>query len=264
MVARVDADIILDDADMAKPGALFKVERDFQLNEQQYKMLGDSRMGIERASGITPSFQGQEGTATSGVQENAQIEQTTQALADLMDNFRYGRTMVGELLVSMLIEDLGTRQEEVVISARPPRKERRVVLNQPAGRRGDGHALPDNDVQRIRLKVALEDVPTTSSFRAQQLAAMSEAFKAMPQQIQVDRAAAPAGPHGRAEQGRNGRGHPAGSRGGPDHRGAGQAAHPAGAQERAVRPEEPRARLQVRPGARPPGARAAAATSWPP
>jgi hypothetical protein len=185
MIARVDADIILDDAHMSKPGALFKVERDFQLNEQQYKMLGDSRMGIVRASGITPSFQGQEGTATSGVQENAQIEQTTQALADLMDNFRYGRTMVGEQLVSMLIEDLGTRQEEVVISARPPRKERRVVLNQPAVDEATGIPYRNNDVQRIRLKVALEDVPTTSSFRAQQLAAMSEAYKAMPPNIQL-------------------------------------------------------------------------------
>jgi hypothetical protein len=41
-----------------------------------------------------------------------------------------------------------------------------------------------NDVQRIKLKVALEDVPTTSSFRAQQLSVMGEAVKSMPANMQ--------------------------------------------------------------------------------
>jgi hypothetical protein len=37
----------------------------------------------------------------------------------------------------------------------------------------------------VRLKVAMNDVPSTPSFRGQQLAAMSEAFKSMPQEFQV-------------------------------------------------------------------------------
>ena len=183
-IARVDADIILNAEHMAQPGALFKVERDFQLNEQQYKMLMDSRDGISRASGITAGFAGQKGTATSGVQESTQIEQATQQLAALMDNFKFGRTAVGERLMSMIIEDIGTEPQEVTIRGNAVSPDKIVMLNQPS-QDESGLKLLDNDVSRTRLKVALNDVPSTPSFRTQQLSAMSEAFKSMPQEYQV-------------------------------------------------------------------------------
>ena len=185
MVARPDADIILDAEHMKHPGARFDVKRDWQLNEQQYKMLGDSRMGIQRASGITAGFQGQQGSARSGVQESTQIEQTTQQLADMMDNFKFGRTKVGELLLSMIIEDSIGKQEEVLVRGNAIRQDTTIVLNVPAVDPDTGIPYRDNDVERIRLKVALDDVPSTPSFRAQQLQAMSEAFKAMPPEYQA-------------------------------------------------------------------------------
>jgi hypothetical protein len=186
MIARPDADIILSDVHMAKQGAMFKVERDFQLSEQQYKMLVDSRLGIERALGISASFQGQRGTATSGVQESTQVEQSTQMLATVMDNFKFGRTKVGELLLSMIIEDLIGKEETVVIKGTTGlRDDRAVKLNVPMMDEDTGVEYRSNDVERIRLKVAMNDVPSTPSFRTQQLAAMSEAFKSMPQEFQV-------------------------------------------------------------------------------
>ena len=184
MVGRVDADIILNADEMARPGATFKVTRDFQLNEQQYKMLQDSRMGIERASGIPAGFMGQKGTATSGLQEQTQIEQATQTLASLMDNFKEARSKVGELLLSLIIEDMQD-EESVIIPGDAINEPRTVVINQPSIDAATGMEYRTNDVQRIRLKVALEDVPASSSFRAQQLQAMSEAFKSMPQNLQV-------------------------------------------------------------------------------
>ena len=42
----------------------------------------------------------------------------------------------------------------------------------------------NNDVSRTRMKVSLSDVPSSPSFRAQQLAAMSEAFKSAPPEYQ--------------------------------------------------------------------------------
>ena len=183
-VARVDADIVLDADEMARPGARFEVKRDFQLNEQQYKMLQDSRLGIERASGISAGFMGQKGTATSGLQEQTQIEQATQTLAALMDNFKQARTKVGELLLSLIIEDMQD-EEEMVIPGNAIKEDRYITLNSPAFDPVAGIHYRTNDVQRTRLKVALEDVPASSSFRAQQLNAMSEAFKSMPQNMQV-------------------------------------------------------------------------------
>ena len=62
----------------------------------------------------------------------------------------------------------------------PPRT---VVLNE-AVQDESGLQYLSNDVQRTRLKVALSDVPSSSSFRAQQLSALSEAVKALPAQMQ--------------------------------------------------------------------------------
>lgn len=183
--SRVDADIILSQEHMSKAGAVFKVERDFQLTEQQYKMLNDSRTGIDRASGISPGFKGQTGSATSGVQESTQIEQATQALSTLMDNFKFARTKVGELLLSLIIEDMIGEEQTVVIKGNALRPDREVRLNVPMVDPQTGQKYLDNDIERIRLKVAMNDVPSTPSFRTQQLAAMSEAFKSMPQEYQV-------------------------------------------------------------------------------
>jgi hypothetical protein len=186
MIARPDADIVLDDTVMAKNGAMFKVERDFQLSEQQYKMLVDSRTAIERVMGAPSSFQGQNSTATSGVQESTQIEQATQTLATIMDNFRFGRTKVGELLLSLVIEDMIGKPETVIVKGTTGlRPDRPVQVNVPTTDEDTGVQYLTNDVERIRLKVAMNDVPSTPSFRTQQLNAMSEAFKSMPQEFQV-------------------------------------------------------------------------------
>lgn len=183
-ISRVDADIVLDAAHMSQAGAIFKVERDFELNDQHSKMLIDSRAGIYRASGITPGFAGQQGTATSGLQESTQIEQATQSLADLMDNFKFGRTKVGELLLSLIVEDMIGSPQEVLIRGNAVKEDRVVMLNQPTADE-DGTEYLTNDISRTVLKVAMNEVPSTASFRSQQLSAMSEAFKSMPQELQI-------------------------------------------------------------------------------
>lgn len=184
MVARPDADIILNAEEMSKPGATFKVERDFELNEQQYKMLTDARAAIQRVSGITQGFMGQQGTARSGVQEATQVEQSIQALADINDNFEYARSQVGELLVALIVEDTIGQRETLTIPGHGLKEDRVIELNVPAQDPETGTEYLTNDVSRTLTQVALDDVPSTPTFRAQQLAAMSEAFKAMPQKFQ--------------------------------------------------------------------------------
>lgn len=184
-VARVDADIILDPQAMSQPGARFEVKRDFQLNNQHFQMMQDSRQSIQRVSAATAGFMGQKGNATSGLQEQTQVEQSNQSLGRMMDNFRAARSMVGELLMSMIVDDIGNKQEEVIIEGDAVREERRVTLNKPEVDPDDGYPYLSNDLLRTRLKVALEDVPSTASYRGQQLNAMSEAVKSLPQQYQA-------------------------------------------------------------------------------
>lgn len=184
MASRVDADFVLDADHMAQPGAKFERKRDFQLNGQQFQLMQDSRAAAAGVSGVTPSFQGQNGTATSGVQEQTQVEQSQVSLADLMDNFKEARAMVGEMLMALIIEDIGKEETVVVIEGDVLNPPRTVVLNKPEVDAHTGIVLLSNDVQRTRLKVALEDVPSSSSFRAQQLNALSESVKAAPPEIQ--------------------------------------------------------------------------------
>lgn len=179
-IARPDADIVLDAAHMQQPGARFEIKRDYQLTDQHYQMLNDNRASIERVSNITAGFTGKSGTATSGLQEQTQVEQSNQSLASIMDNFREARSQVGELLMSMIIRDIGEKQTEVVIEGDAITADRTVTLNAPEVDPATGTHYLSNDINRTRLMVSLEDVPSTNSYRAQQLQALTEAIKPLP------------------------------------------------------------------------------------
>ena len=183
--ARPDADIVLDAKHMREGGARFEIIRDYTLTDQHYQMLRDNRESINRTSGITPSFQGGQGNAQSGYQEQLQVEQSNQSLADMMDNFREARKHVGELLLSIIIEDLGDEPQTVVITGDAVTEDRTVVINAPERDPETGQTYLSNDVSKTRLMVALEEVPSTNSYRGQQLNAFSEAVKSLPAEYQV-------------------------------------------------------------------------------
>lgn len=166
IIGRLDADIVLDPAHMAQQGARFEVERDFQMNAQQLEMLANSRQAIERVNpAAAAAFSGRRGTATSGVQEDTQVAQAKQSLAHMMGNFKRGRTQVGELLMSMLVQDMGTEEQTIIIEGDAVREDRSVTINKPETDPATGLPYLSNDLQRTRLMVSLEDVPSTPSFR---------------------------------------------------------------------------------------------------
>lgn len=183
-VARPDADIVLNANHMAKNGARFEVKRDFELSQQHFQLINDNRAAIERVSNITSGFQGKKGNATSGKQEQLQIEQSNQTLMKIMDNFREARTLIGEMLLSMIVEDMGTREQTVIIEGDAIREDRTVVINKPEVDEL-GYPYVSNDLQRIRLKVVLDDVPSSTTFREQQLNALSEITKSLSAEIQT-------------------------------------------------------------------------------
>ena len=184
-IARPDADIVLNAEHMAKPGARFEVHRDVKLSDQQFQLMQDARTAIERVSSITSGFQGKRGTATSGIQEQTQVEQSNQSLGSVMDNFRTARTTIGEMLMSMIIEDIGDSEHEVIIEGDAINDDRVVTLNKREMDPVTNTPRVSNDLLRTRMLVALEDVPSTNSFRGQQLNALSEAIKSLPPQYQA-------------------------------------------------------------------------------
>lgn len=184
MVGRSDADIELNAEHMSKPGAMFKIERDFQLNSQQMQLLDNARAAITRVGPASNGFQGKAGSATSGVQEQTQVDQSNQSLGHMMDMRDAGRKQVGELLISMIVEDIGGSEHVIVIEGDGVKEDQTVILNKPEQDEG-GNTYLSNDLQRTRLKVGLEEVPSTTTFRGQQLNAMSEAVKSLPDQYKA-------------------------------------------------------------------------------
>lgn len=183
MAARANADIVLDAEHMAQPGSTFERNRDFQLTDQHFNLMNDSRAAIGRM-GVSTAFQGQQGSATSGIQEATQVEQSQISLSDLMDSFKDSRTLVGELIIALVIEDLGEEEQTIVIEGDVINPPRTVVLNKPELDPLTGMKYLSNDIQRTRMRVSLEDVPSSSSFRAQQLGALSESIKSAPPELQ--------------------------------------------------------------------------------
>lgn len=184
-VGRLDADIVLDAAHMAQPGARFTVERDYQMNQQQLDMLANARQAIERVNpAAAGAFSGRRGTATSGIQEQTQVEQANQSLAHMMGNFKRGRTLVGEMLMAMIVQDMGKEESTVVIEGDAITPERTIIINRQETDAA-GYPYLSNDLQRTRLMVGLEDVPSSPTYRGQQLNVLSEVVKSMPPQFQA-------------------------------------------------------------------------------
>lgn len=178
-LARPDAVVLLDPA---KPTAKFDVHQDFQLNTQQYQRRMQAANDIQNAGGVFKSMMGQESSADSGVAINALIEQGSVTLAKINDGYRFARRQVGEMLFSLVREDLIGQQTTVHV--RPTygasRKRQPVVLNQPNAAGGI-----DNNVALVNAKVVLSDVPSTPAFRAQQLMVLSEVVKSLPPEMQM-------------------------------------------------------------------------------
>lgn len=181
--ARPDAVHILDPQALAQ-GGMFKVETDFQLNAQQYSVLKDKREGIKNVAGVYASFEGSVKGNISGIAANTLVEQSTQTLAEIFDNFQFARRQVGELLMSLIIEDIGEEETEVQVG-NEINGNKTIKLNTPAEDESGEAGMLNNDVQRARLRVALSDVPSTSSYRNQRLMALTEITKSLPPNLQA-------------------------------------------------------------------------------
>jgi len=176
--ARPDAMHVLDPQKLQQ-GGKFEVETDFQLNSQQYSALVDKRQALKNVAGVYASFEGNQKGAISGVAANTLVEQSTQTLAEIFDNYQFARRQVGDLLMSLIIEDIGDKPMEVKID-NEVNGTKTVKLNVP-----DERGLLTNDVQRARLKVALSDVPGTASYREQRFLRLTELTRSLPENLQA-------------------------------------------------------------------------------
>lgn len=182
-VARPDAMIVLSQT-FNQNRDIFKVESDFQLSAQQFEVMKDATEAIQKTAGVYQAMLGDRTAGVvSGVAFQTLVDQGTTTLAEINDNYRFSRTLVGQALLELVREDLGSVERVVTIDERFGTGKKEVRLNAPA-MKGEIQTL-DNDVQRSLVRVALEDIPSTQSYRQQQLLMLTEMTKALPPQIQA-------------------------------------------------------------------------------
>ena len=58
------------------------------------------------------------------------------------------------------------------------------MLNVPAQDPETGQTVMQNDVAKVRAKIVLDDIPSTPTYRMQQLSMLSEITKSLPPQLQ--------------------------------------------------------------------------------
>lgn len=179
-IARPDAYIILNEK--RRPDSKFTVDPGGDLAAQQFQVMQEAKQEIAEASGIHKSMMGQQSGATSGLAINSLVEQGLNTLAEINDNYRYARRLVGEMLFELIQQDLGGKQVNVTIGE--GQQKRVIPLNKP-GLSENGEQILINDVAKAKAKVVLDDIPSTPTYRMQQLQMITEITKSLPPELQA-------------------------------------------------------------------------------
>jgi len=167
----------------AKHGAAgIRVDNNGDLSQFQYQLLQERKQAIQEAAGVYSAMMGQNSQANSGLAIQSLVEQGTTTLAEINDNYRMARRNVGDRLLELLREDM-TKQVDILVDNGTAK--RRVIVNIPRVDPATGQKYRDNDVQSAPVKMALEDVPSTPTYRAQQFAQLTEVTKSLPPQLQA-------------------------------------------------------------------------------
>lgn len=181
-IGRADAAVILNPDRKNKDG--LSIDDNLELAESQFKVMQENIEAIGNVRGIHNAMMGNEKGAESGVAINSLIEQSTTVLAEIMDNYRDSRRMVGELLSEQVRQDLTGQPVEILIDGVGATRHT-IILNEPAIDEQTNLQYIKNDVSKSKTKVALEDVPSTPSYRAQMNTMLAEVMKSLPPELQA-------------------------------------------------------------------------------
>lgn len=161
----------------------FKFGNDLQFNREQFEAMQDAKQLVQD---VPRMYSTQLGDAPSGVTSGVAINSLTEAgvmaMGELNDNYRYGRKMVYEHVLDLIVEDHLDEEMQVVLGSGNNR--RTIVLNTFDPQTG----APMNRVKDAPVKVGLSDVPSSPAFRMQeqqQLATMIQALGTNPQALAI-------------------------------------------------------------------------------
>lgn len=165
-------------------GARFKVDRNDRMSEQQFQILQDAQQGLQDVAGVYKQMLGDSGGVTAGIAINQLIDQGTTGLAELFDNHGYGRTRVGEVMVDAIRDRVRGRETPVTVGEWG-NKRTIIILNQRVMDPETGVEALRNDTSASTLKVALDETPSTPTYKQQLMLRLGEVLKSLPEQMQA-------------------------------------------------------------------------------
>jgi hypothetical protein len=162
----------------------FRIEQDFQLASQQFEIMVEAQRMIQDTAGVYQALMGKNEGDQSGVAIASLVEQGSTTLAELNDNYRYGRRLVGEHLLALIRQDIGREQTEVAVGVQKPDKTKMISLNMPV-KDDFNNTVISNDVYRSKTQVALDDIQATAGYRAQVSNRLFELASSLPDDVKV-------------------------------------------------------------------------------
>jgi len=173
-IARPDAYIQLNPRRTNKEG--FKYETDIELADRQFQILAHAEKSVWETAGIEQVMENKR--VESGSAINALMEHSSLGMGKLNDNFIEARSRMGNLVMSLLVENMAGKETTVKVN-REVGRPKKVIFNQKVVDESGETTGLDNDVTQLRARVALEDVPSSPTYRSQQFTYIMEISKSL-------------------------------------------------------------------------------------
>lgn len=178
--------IELDAKAAALTGARFDIQDNTPIAKEQLDIYISLRDAINQVMGVYSSSLGAEGEAKSGVHAGILVEQSATSLAEPNDNAEFARQLMGELLLSLLLEDLEKERNYVIDTEEEKRiEEDTIILNKEVIDPLTGLMTIENDTSSINVKVSLGEVPATATYKQQQQQMLGDLIKSLPPNLQA-------------------------------------------------------------------------------
>lgn len=160
----------------------FHVEDNADLAAGQASILDASKNEIHEVSGVFPPMAGDNRGGLSGVAIDSLVEQGTQTLAEINDNYIWSRREVFDQKLELVKWD-SQHEHEVAIGEGKNRKV--ITLNEKMFDNNLGEYVTHNQVNAAQVNLVLQEVPATPAYRAQQSRQLAEITKSLPPQMQA-------------------------------------------------------------------------------
>lgn len=180
-LARADAFVVMNQ-NRLRDNAI-KIDENLELGQFQFRLLEEAKNSVQQAGGVYAAMLGQATTVTANSAIQSLIEQGTTTLAEINDNFAFGRRLVGEALLDLIREDSDGIEMQMLVDTGTVRKS--IHVNRPAQDQATGQQFRENDTTTTQVKVQLSDVPSTPSYRQQEFVQLAEVTKSLPDDLKA-------------------------------------------------------------------------------